>query len=297
MNDAAVAQPIQPPRHAATMIVLREHEGEIQVLMTHRHADLAFMGGMWVFPGGALAPADQSAAARDLVTIDRCTFELRDVNGAPLPEATCIALAIAACRETFEEAGVLLARHHDGTAVHASQLTRLRAERAALAADPVQFIAALAREGLRLDIDRMLYWAHWITPSSVTRRFDTRFFLAPAPESQHLAADTYETTECVWMSPRALLDAASAGTMRLAQPTRYALEDVRVSIDSHHSLDALLRAESNREVAAIMPKLLEEHGRTSIVMPWDERYASTPGEGVRPGQRYEPAVVAFTPSE
>jgi 8-oxo-dGTP pyrophosphatase MutT (NUDIX family) len=248
---------------------------------------------MWVFPGGTLAPADQSAAAREVIATDRCGFELHDLNGARLPEPTCLALAIAACRETFEETGVLLARQANGAAADAAQLARLRSERTTLATDPAQFLAALARERLRLDIDRMIYWAHWITPSGVPRRFDTRFFVAPAPESQQLAADSYETTECLWMSPRALLDAAARGTMRLAQPTRYVLEALRASLDAHRTLAALLSAEAHRDVAAVMPKVIDENDKTIIVMPWDERYETTPGEGVRPGQRYEPALLAL----
>jgi 8-oxo-dGTP pyrophosphatase MutT (NUDIX family) len=279
-------------RHAATMIVLREAAGEIEVLMTHRHADLAFMGGMWVFPGGALATADQSDAARELTT-GRCAFELHDLQGARVPEPLCTAFAIAACRETFEEAGILLARKTDGSAPDAAQLGRLRSERAQLSRDPAQFIAALAREGLRLDVDRIVYWTHWITPSGVSRRFDTRFFVAPAPDTHELLADTYETTECVWMSPRARHDSPRRGSMKLAQPTRYTLEDLRASIEAHGTLDALLSREAHRDVAPIMPKLIQENGTSTIVMPWDPQYADAPGEGVQPGRSYPPALVAL----
>lgn len=274
------------------MIVLREAAGEIEVLMTHRHADLAFMGDMWVFPGGALAPADRSDAARAL-TCGRCAFELYDLEGARVPEPLCTAFAIAACRETFEETGILLARKMDGSAPDATQLARLRAERAQLAKDPAQFSAALAREGLRLDVDCIVYWTHWITPSGVSRRFDTRFFVTPAPDTHELLADTYETTECVWMSPRALLEGARRDSMKLALPTRYTLEDLRASIDAHGTLAALLSREARRDVAPIMPKLIEDNGTSTIVMPWDPQYANVPGEGVQPGRRYPPALVAL----
>ena len=117
-------------RAAATAIVLREHAGEVQVLMARRHASLAFMGGMWVFPGGALASADESDAARDLViAADRCAFKLRDLTGQPVPQRTCVALAVAACRETFEEAGILLARRKDGSSAQPEALARLQSQR------------------------------------------------------------------------------------------------------------------------------------------------------------------------
>jgi 8-oxo-dGTP pyrophosphatase MutT (NUDIX family) len=274
---------------------LRSHLGEVQVLMTRRHAALAFMGGMWVFPGGTLAAADQSDAARCLVAdAQTCSHELLDLTGSPLPQRVCLALAIAACRETFEETGVLLAHRADGSECAAEQLARLQAMRREIAADPGLFVSTLVREDLRVDIARMIYWAHWITPSNgPPRRFDTRFFVAAAPDAHDFVADTYETTECVWMSPRDLLAAAARDEMKIAQPTRYNLEDIRVCITKHGTLEALLRNEANRRVGAIMPKLTRQDDRTVIVMPWDEGYRAIAGESVAEGQYYEPALVAL----
>lgn len=250
------------------------------------------MGGMWVFPGGTLTVTDQSDDARRLVIDpDRCAFDLRDLTGATLPQRTCVALAIAACRETYEEAGILLARRTDGLPVRAEQLTRLQAKREQLTAQPTLFVAALIEEELVLDFSSLIYWAHWITPAGLTRRFDTRFFAVRAPETQALAADTYETSECLWMSPSKLLDSAARGEMTIAQPTRYTLEDLRLNIDKHRTLDALMNGESDRRVAPIMPKLIREHDTTTIVMPWDASYDAIAAEGVLPGQAYEPALL------
>ena len=291
MSDATTPTAVRPLRHAATMLLLREHEGDIEVLMTHRHADLAFMGGMWVFPGGTLSPADQSEPAHSLLASNACAFKLYDLKGDQLPGQICRSLAIAACRETFEEAGVLLARNADGAALDSAQLDRLQRDRPMLARDPALFIETLVREGMRLDVDRMIYWSHWITPSGVPRRFDTRFFVARAPETHTHTADTYETTECTWMTPHALLESWRRGEMKIAQPTRYNLEDLRASIEEHGTLDALLSAEATREVAPILPKMFERGGKTVIAMPWDAGYAEVPGEGVRADQRYEPALL------
>lgn len=261
--------------------------------MARRHASLPFMGGMWVFPGGTLTPADSSEVALRLLSHpDHCSFALHDIGGHPLSRSTCVALAIAACRETFEETGILLARRRDGQSPHASQLERLQHERARLTSDPMLFMDELAREQLVFDVEHLVYWAHWVTPSGLARRFDTRFFLARAPATQAHAADTHETSECVWMSPRDLLDHAARDTMTIAQPTRYTLEDVRFSLKKHGSLDAMLRAEAAREVAAIMPKLIKG-SKTSIVLPWDPDYPNVPGEGVRADQHYEPALLAL----
>jgi 8-oxo-dGTP pyrophosphatase MutT (NUDIX family) len=274
--------------------VLREHHGEIQVLMTRRHAALAFMGGMWVFPGGTLADADQSEDARKLVLdAEACSHKLLDLTGQALPQRICLALAIAACRETFEETSVLLARRVDGGSCHPDQLARLQAQRKTIATDPALFVTTLLQEGLRLDLAQLVYWAHWITPNGPPRRFDTRFFLAAAPEAHDYLADTYETTECVWMSPEQLLAAAARREMKIAQPTRYNLEDLRVSIAKHGSLAALLRNEASRSVGAIMPKLMKQNDKTVILMPWDENYRDAPGESVPDGQHYEAAILAL----
>ena len=291
-ESAANTKPALRP--AATAIVVREYAKEVQVLMTRRHAALAFMGGMWVFPGGALAAADRSDAARNVVVnADSCAHKLLDLKGRAVPQDVCLGLAIAACRETFEETGVLLARCADGNPCTEGQLARLQAERTQIAADPERFIAAITRESLRLHIDDLVYWSHWITPEGPPRRFDTRFFIAPAPEAHDFLADTTETTDCVWMSPENLLAAAARGEMKIAQPTRYNLEDLRVSVARHGSLSALMKNERERAVAAIMPKLVKNDEKTLILMPWDEAYASAPGDSVPGNQYYEPALLAL----
>ena len=282
------------PRPAATMIVLREQEGQVEVLMTRRHADLAFMGGMWVFPGGTLTTTDQSSAAHQrLLNAEDHAPVLKDLQGAPFPTPLSLSLAIAACRETFEEAGVLLATHADGSPCSLEQLARLQAERAAVAKDPERFVTLLERETLFLDAARIVYWAHWITPAPAPRRFDTRFFVAAAPASHAIEADTYETTECDWMSPASLLSAAARGDMKIAQPTRCNLEVLQAAIARHGTLDALLRGEATRRVSPILPKLHNDGQRTLIVYPWDPNYASVPGEHISdPDLYYEPALVA-----
>src|SRR5262245_41472684 len=114
MTDTPPQQPARP-RHAATVLLLREYAGQTQVLMIRRHEGLAFMGGLWVFHGGILATADASPAALAITPsdADRDCAQLHDLNGTALARRDCLALAVAACREAFEETGVLLATHAD----------------------------------------------------------------------------------------------------------------------------------------------------------------------------------------
>src|SRR5690606_13796156 len=121
---------------------------------TRRHENMAFMGGLWVFPGGTLCPADLSAEALQLIpepARSQC-HRMRDLDGNTVPDATCRALAIAAIRETFEESGVLLATTADGHHCDDERLTRLRLRRSAIVSQPQLFATSLQEEHLHLDV-------------------------------------------------------------------------------------------------------------------------------------------------
>jgi 8-oxo-dGTP pyrophosphatase MutT (NUDIX family) len=272
-------QPAEP-RHAATVILLREERGAIEVLLTRRHEQMSFMGGMWVFPGGTLCPADTSAAALALVSepeklgCDR----FFDLQGQPLPQPLCLGLAMAACRETFEETGVLLATTADGHDIRGELLARMHERRRAIVSQPELFATLLQAEHLRIGLERMLYWAHWITPSAVAKRFDTRFFVARLPPEQVPAIDSIEATEMVWMTPASLIAAARDDAMTLSPPTLFNLMELDASARHHVSLDEIFAAESRRDIVAVLPKLVRGE-RNVIVMPWDSEYHNSSGVG------------------
>lgn len=275
------------PRHAATVMLLREARSTVEVLVIRRHENLAFMGGMWVFPGGALAAADMSASALACIPEEsktRCT-QLRGLQGGALERTQCLGLAVAAYRETFEETGVLLATDAAGDHCGDDLLNRVQAQRRAIVSHPEQFAALLHQEHLLLDVDRLLYWAHWITPSNAPRRFDTRFFAIVVPPEQTAAIDTIEAVEHTWMTPAALLAAAELREMPISQPTLYNLMELDSSLRTHGSLAAMLKAEANRTIAPIMPRMIRE-AQTVMVLPWDPGYSELPGEGVPQGIEY-----------
>lgn len=275
-------------------MLLREAENGVEVLMTRRHENMAFMGGLWVFPGGTLRPED--ALPRTLARIaDRADvpcLRLRTLHGTPLAAQECLALAVAACRETFEEAGVLLAVDHNGRSCSVETFARLQTDRTEVAAQPAQFAVMLEREQLWLDVARLIYWAHWITPSTAPRRFDTRFFAIDIGCDQAIAADTTETTECRWMSPAQVVDFARDRVLPIAQPTLYTLVDLRDSYARHGSLQSLLAAEAQRVVPPILPKMVEDETANTIIMPWDEGYATTEGDSGPPTIPYSPFLLS-----
>lgn len=281
MSNPANPQPAIP-RHAASVLLLREQQGAIEILLTRRHENLAFMGGMWVFPGGTLCPADMSEQSLALIPEAARVgcHRLRDLEGNALPATTCLGLAIAAARETFEETGVLLATTAEGQHCESECLVRLHDRQRAIVSQPELFATSLQEEGMQLDVRRLVYWSHWITPTAVPKRFDTRFFLASLPPEQSATVDSIEATELCWMTPASFIAAAHDGTMTLSRPTLYNLMELDASVRQHVSLNAILAAETQRDVVPVLPKIRK--AERMIVMPWDSEYHMTSSDGVSP---------------
>jgi 8-oxo-dGTP pyrophosphatase MutT (NUDIX family) len=289
------SQPVVP-RPAATVLLLREARDDVEVLVIRRHEKLAFMGGMWVFPGGVVCAADASADAFARIPDASQTgcARLATLQGEPIDARDCLALAVAACRETFEETGVLLASDALGNQSGNALAARLQDRRRAIASQPELFAELLRAENLFLRVERLIYWAHWITPSVVPRRFDTRFFIAAVPSDQDAIIDSTETVDHTWMSPAALIAAAHADTMTVSHPTLYNLMELDASLQQHNSLQALLAAEAKRSVVAILPKMVhEEH--TAMVLPWDPFYRNFVGESAPEHLEYSAHLRALPP--
>ena len=279
---------------AATVLLLREVEGELEVLMMRRGAGLSFMAGMWVFPGGRVDAADASAAACSRLLPPEGAAgrdRLQTLEGGPLPAEQEQALRVAACRETFEEAGVLLARDAQRRTCAAGRVAGLQPLRGPVAGEAAAFVAMLEREDLYLDADRLVYWSHWITPSLEPKRFDTRFFAIALPAGQEVSADLSELTHHAWIRPARAPEAIERGEIRDVPPTLLTLEDLAESHARHGGLEAMLEAERGRAAPPVMPRIDVAAGAIRVVMPWDPGYAAVPGEGCRPAASY-PAHLA-----
>jgi 8-oxo-dGTP pyrophosphatase MutT (NUDIX family) len=289
------SQPVVP-RPAATVLLLREGRDSIEVLLIRRHEKLAFMGGMWVFPGGSVCAADASPAALARIPSASQTgcARLDTLHGEPVDAKECLALTVAACRETYEETGVLLASDAAGRHCDNDLAARLQERRRAIASQPELFAELLQAEDLFLRVERLVYWAHWITPSIVPRRFDTRFYLAPVPSDQRAVIDSTETIDHAWMSPAAIVAAALTGDMPVSHPTLYNLMELDASLQQHSSLQELLIGESQRSVVAILPKMVHEE-QTAMVLPWDPFYRNFVGESVPEHLEYPARLRALPP--
>jgi 8-oxo-dGTP pyrophosphatase MutT (NUDIX family) len=208
------------PIPAATVVVLRDAPSGPEVLMVRRHERAGDFAGASVFPGGVVDPSDADpdlAPGASGFSAERA----RTALGEPLEETEVRALYVAACRELFEEAGLLLAHRVDQGAFR-----RLCQLRPALQAGTERLRPALAREGCVLALARLTPFARWITPEFQKRRWDTRFFICEAPEGQAAECDGMETSEAVWLKPASALDAYRAGEHLLAPPTFRVLEEL-----------------------------------------------------------------------
>jgi 8-oxo-dGTP pyrophosphatase MutT (NUDIX family) len=285
--------------HAATVLLLREAGHGLQVLMTKRAPGLTFMAGLWVFPGGRMEPSDlapELADRSDLAAIDDTGSRLlRYQDAQPLDTQTARGLLVAACRETFEESGVLLARRRGREdQLDAALRSRVAARRTAAAADPAEFARLLADEDLELDLDRLVYWAHWITPPFENRRFDTRFFALQVPADQEASVDHGELTHHAWLGEEDIRAHVASGEMKLAPPTRLTLEDLWSAHRAHGGLAAMLKAERTRCVPPILPRwIAHEPDEIELVLPWDAQYGQIEGEGCAVLDRYPDYITGL----
>lgn len=205
-----------PLRPAATVLLLRDGTQGIEVLMTRRSMTTSFAPGAYVFPGGAIDAADAEAHPQSTRRATQSDLHLTQ--------------AIAAIRESFEELGVLLARHVDGT--HATTKDIALLDRQAPLAEQCR------EKGLRLAGDEVYVLAHWITDRDLPRRFDVPFLVARMPEGQEPVADESEQFEPEWISPADALARHEAGRFFMVYPTIRTLE----RLEAYASVDAVLTA-------------------------------------------------------
>lgn len=204
MSETAPQSPV-PAHPAATLILLWDGPEGLELLVMERHAALRFAPGATVFPGGRMEAMDHDPHWHSL-------WRRLRPDGDPPAD---LAHRVAALRECAEECGVVLSR--DPLAPGA--LDELRR---ALAAGE-GFAEALERAGAVPALDRMAPLARWVTPEMLPRRFDTLFYLAPAPDGQQPVCDGGEAVDTLWASPRRLLAEAGAGRRRLVYATRMTL--------------------------------------------------------------------------
>jgi 8-oxo-dGTP pyrophosphatase MutT (NUDIX family) len=209
------------PRDASTLILMRDvtrSSTGIEILLVRRHTKSAFMPGAYVFPGGAVETADYTLQAERIC--HGLSFEqAQGIIGSTYPPEKALGFFVAAIRETFEEAGILLANQETPNVITCEEeKVRFAKYRRQIRNDPFSFLTIIERERLQLATENLFYFAHWITPEISPIRFDARFFVSVAPSNQEVLCDTVETTEHVWISPQEALK-EQTGDFWLPPPT------------------------------------------------------------------------------
>lgn len=262
----------QSLRNAATVILLRDRtEGPYEMFLMRRHRDQAFMGGAHVFPGGRLDDADADTDLATCLGGFGAADAKRLLQEADLPEAIALGLFVAAIRETFEEAGVLLARNAGGEVVDLcapEAAARFLGHRLELHQGRLTLAELVRREGLLFAPDLLIPYSHWITPEIEPRRFDTRFFLARLPAGQLPVHDRMELTESVWMTPAFALAEHGAGRITLMPPTLKTVEEL-LSFSSTAGLFAAARA---RRIWTTLPEAFRTADGFGIRLSHDSEY-------------------------
>ena len=261
-------------RPAATVVLVRPSGRDFEILLLKRHARSGFMANAYVFPGGRVDEDDGASGVFErLAGVDLGRLGAR--MGLEDSGAGVVAHLAASIRETFEEAGLLLAsRRRDGELPSGDVLAGWRAE---LNEGSLGFEELLGREDLSLDGGALHYFAHWVTPSAEPKRYDTRFFLAAAPPAQEGEHDGRETTDTRWMTPRAALEAHASREMMLAPPTWTVLGQLAAL----HSVEDALAWAAGQAVETIQPTLAMEDGCLVIALPGDPLHEQDTGTGAK----------------
>jgi 8-oxo-dGTP pyrophosphatase MutT (NUDIX family) len=242
-----VSEAEKPTISASTVLLIRDGSDGVEVFMVVRHHEIDSFSGALVFPGGKVDPED--ADARPFC------------RGADDLDENTLSHQVAAIREAFEECGVLLARDKDSdNLIAADQLQGIEARwRADLTAGKITIADVCRTEGLTLALDKMVHYAHWITPRIVPKVFDTQFFVARAPVDHIALHDGSESTDSEWLRPVQAVADAESGKRTVVFPTRMNL----LKLSQYKNVNEAMAASRATTVVTVQPEP-EKHakGRT-----------------------------------
>ncbi|MGY1836189.1 NUDIX hydrolase [Blastococcus sp. SYSU DS0510] len=247
------------PRDAASVVLLRDGAAGLEVYLLRRRPTMAFAPGMHVYPGGSVDPRDREAAEHwtgpppaEWAAAFSCDAEL------------ATALVAAAVRETFEESGVLLAAHRDGTPVTDTTGEDWERDRLALIEGTLALSDFLAARRLLLRADLLRPWAHWITPEWSARRFDTRFFLASLPAGQRTRDVGGEADRVTWLPVADAFRRFRDGSLTMMNATASTVRDLTAHPDVASAMAG------SRRIRPIMSRPVLTDGRLDYLYDGDD---------------------------
>jgi 8-oxo-dGTP pyrophosphatase MutT (NUDIX family) len=252
-------------REAATIVLVRDGDQGVEVLMLLRSPAVEFSPSAYVFPGGGVDAADRDAQSARV-----CVGRTDDDASAALGlRSGGLAFWLAAVRECFEEAGILLADDRAGRPVSfadTATAARYHSYRHRMNAGELTLADLCRAEGLTVDVGAIHYLAHWLTPSGAPRRYDTRFLLASAPAEQEPLHDDGEAVASLWITPREALNRNAAGAYELIRPTLETLQALGRFRSCAELLDAIALM---GRLPASQPRMGERGEGVRVLLPGD----------------------------
>ncbi|MEU6403766.1 NUDIX hydrolase [Streptomyces sp. NPDC046985] len=259
------------PRRAATVMLLRDTGTGPAVHMLRRRASMAFAGGAYAYPGGGVDPRDDDRAVR-WAGPPRAWWADR----LQVAEAEAQAIVCAAVRETYEEAGVLLAGPGEDSVVGDTTGPDWEADRAALVARELSFAEFLDSRGLALRSDLLGAWARWITPEFESRRYDTWFFVVALPAGQRTRNASTEADRTVWIRPEDAAAGYDRGELLMLPPTIATLRQLAAC----GSPAEALAAAPSRDLTPVLARARLAAGEVVLTWPGPEEFTRTvPADG------------------
>jgi len=250
-----------PARLAATVLLARDGAEGVEIFMVVRHREIDFASGALVFPGGSIDPGDRDPRLRSRS------------DGADQLDDDRLSVHVAAAREAFEECGVLYARESgSATIISGRRAAELGDKyRQALEKNEIGMADLAETENLRLALDELVPFAHWITPRPLPKRFDTHFFLARAPHDHTLEHDGSEAVDSVWITPRQVTEDADNGRRTVIFATRLNVERVGESGTVGEALD---RARAAR-ITTVLPEIEKTANGRILRIPIESGYGKS----------------------
>ncbi|MFJ4328227.1 NUDIX hydrolase [Streptomyces tricolor] len=275
------------PKRAATVLLLKDTPDGPVVHMLRRRASMAFAGGAYAYPGGGVDPRDDDRQIRWAGPPRAWWADRLGVDAAGAQAIVC-----AAVRETYEEAGVLLAGPDPDSVVGDTTGEDWEADRAALVARELSFAEFLDRRGLVLRSDLLGAWTRWITPEFEARRYDTWFFVAALPEGQRTRNASTEADRTVWIRPEEAAAGYDKGELLMMPPT---VATLRQLLPYRTAADALADAPA-RDMTPVLARARLKDGEIVLSWPGHDEFTKHVPTAPAPTEPTAPASVE-TPAE
>ncbi|MEX0169709.1 NUDIX hydrolase [Streptomyces sp. LMG1-1-1.1] len=261
------------PRRAATVLLLRDGAEGPEVHMLRRRTSMAFAGGAYAYPGGGVDPRDEQPVRWAGPSLEVWAGRLGLDDDAQAQAVVC-----AAVRETFEEAGVLLAGETADTVVGDTTGAEWERDREALVARELSFADFLDRRGLVLRSDLLGAWARWITPEFEQRRYDTWFFVAALPAGQLTRDVSGEADRTVWIRPAEAAAGYDRGELMMMPPTISTLR----TLESYGAAAEVPAAAGGQDMAPVLAQARLEGDELVLSWPGHEEFTKIiPAGGAR----------------